>query len=493
MKTAISCGVEKIRQWWYSLSISRRFYLFVSFLVGAAFSAAILLYLGMHSLMTATDQILDTNTISLEFQIRMEQENLAFAEWADGSKTDAREELVLAAAQTAEAVENLELLPQRCQPTPLLFSQIWDIRNSYRFYERQRDKLLSMKRGDADFPVLLYRLYEMQNYLVQYGNRLTQTVIQQGDLAYQEKQQRYAFFPLMLAALGIGTLLVLFLTGGVMDRLFIRPVIQLCQDVRKIADRDFGGSLPVRMERDEIGELIDAFESMKQATFSHIETLRENSELQLQLEKMRLQILKSQINPHFLFNTLNTISCMAQLEDAETTDQMILALSRLFQYSLQSDETVTPLLREFKIAEDYLYLQKMRFENRIEYELSMAPETSYLLVPSFMLQPLVENAITHGIAEKEKGGSISVKSWLEGEKLWLRIEDTGVGMDPDTLREVRLGKKRPASGHGIGLGNIRKRIQLMYQDGEFMIDSVQGEGTVIQIGFTETNKGEQAT
>ncbi|MCD8084029.1 MAG: sensor histidine kinase [Clostridiales bacterium] len=485
MDATISTRTNRLRDRWLALSIKRRFLLFSIVTTGAAVLTILALYLGAVSLMRATDQILDSNQISLGFQTAMAQEQKCFTEWALGVKPEPLDDLTEAASLTEEAVRTLETLPEMVEPTDALMRQIWGIRNSYQLYARERDAFLSMSRSDDSFVPCLYRLYDMQDYLVQYGSQLTRIVMEQGDLVYQEKQNEYRYLPVAVTIYAIVTVAVLFLNRWSMDRLLIRPVIELAQDARKIAKRQFDGVLTPRRERDEMMELIEAFTRMKQGMAHYIETLKENSELQIQLEKMRLEILKSQINPHFLFNTLNTISCMAQMEGADTTDRMILSLSRLFQYSLKAEETVAPLRQEFRMIEDYLYLQKMRFGERIRATLSMASETAGVLVPSFMLQPLVENAIVHGIGKKEEGGRILVESRIENGRLRIRIEDNGVGMPPDVLEDVRAGRRRPASGHGVGLGNIQKRVSLMYEDGKVEVDSRQGEGTVIQISFTE--------
>ena len=114
---------------------------------------------------------------------------------------------------------------------------------------------------------------------------------------------------------------------------------------------------------------------------------------------------------------------MAQVEEAEITEKMITAMSRLFRYNLKSTASVMPLEREIKVVEDYIYLQKMRFGGRIRYSIDCSPETLDLLIPSFALQPIVENAIVHGICDKPEGGKICIRSWMEGRKLWISVAD----------------------------------------------------------------------
>ena len=161
---------------------------------------------------------------------------------------------------------------------------------------------------------------------------------------------------------------------------------------------------------------------MKHATRKNIQTLEENqrlaeqlhreamerAEMEKRLETTRMDLLQSQIKPHFLFNTLNSISGMAEIEDAEVTDSMIRSLSRLFRYNLHTSDQFVSLSQELEVARDYLYLQKMRFGDRVQYEVLPEPGSSEaqklgdINVPVFLLQPLVENAVLHGIAKKEQ-------------------------------------------------------------------------------------------
>ena len=148
-------------------------------------------------------------------------------------------------------------------------------------------------------------------------------------------------------------------------------------------------------------------------------------------------MLKSQINPHFLFNTLNMIAGTAQIEDAAATEKMIHALSRLFRYNLKSAASVMPLERELRVVQDYMYLQQMRFGKRIQYFTDCSPETLEILVPSFMLQPLVENAVKHGLSTRSKGGKILVRSWKDKQRLWISVADTGEGMESEKLEAIK--------------------------------------------------------
>ena len=176
------------------------------------------------------------------------------------------------------------------------------------------------------------------------------------------------------------------------------------------------------------------------------------------------------------------ISCMAKLEEAQTTERMISSLGNLFRYNLKTSEQIVPLDQELKVVQDYMYIQQMRFGSRISHDFRLEVDGSETMIPAFTLQPLVENAIIHGIARKEEGGRIFLRIWKQEDKIVISLADTGVGMDDGTLERLMDALKGHRTARvGIGLGNIYQRIKSMYEDGDLKIYSKAGKGTVVQI------------
>jgi len=204
-------------------------------------------------------------------------------------------------------------------------------------------------------------------------------------------------------------------------------------------------------------------------------------EAERRLETMQLEALKNQINPHFLFNTLNVIGGMAMLENAETTNQMIKALSSLFRYNLQSADTETSLMRELKIVHDYMYIQQMRFGDRISYEIECLVDEEQTKVPTLTFQPLVENAVIHGLSRKEEGGMVYIRIWEEDSDLKISVKDTGVGMEPEALDAVKARLNEEYGYSNIGIGNVYRRVKLAYPNSSMDISSMENKGTTIEI------------
>jgi two-component system LytT family sensor kinase len=191
----------------------------------------------------------------------------------------------------------------------------------------------------------------------------------------------------------------------------------------------------------------------------------------------RMEALQNQINPHFLFNTLNSISSLVRF-DPDTAREVISKLATILRRLLNTSDAFTPLRDEFEFVDNYLDIEVVRFGRdklRVVKELDAA--SLDVVVPSMLLQPLVENSIKHGLAPKVEGGSIYLRSRVTDSKLIIEVEDDGVGMGA-----AQLEGSSTWPGMGIGMANISERLQVLYGDTARMtIDSYEGKGTLIRI------------
>jgi len=177
------------------------------------------------------------------------------------------------------------------------------------------------------------------------------------------------------------------------------------------------------------------------------------------------------------------ITRMAQVEEAPVTEEMLVAMSNLLRYSIRTSNAFTPLGQELKVVEDYMYIQQMRFGGRIRWHIDCDPLLDQEEVPVFILQPLVENAVIHGISEKEAGGVIYIRIRKRNGNMLISVADTGQGMSPEHLKEIQEALTARGKGLGIGLGNIYRRITAYYENGKVLLKSRKGRGTVVQMEF----------
>ncbi len=332
--------------------------------------------------------ILESNAESLAFWSAIDAESLAFEHYVSTSMPEERKRFLETRENTQACLEALPFDYQKVGEER--YAWIWSIRNMYDTYEKELEIFEHTERQEPEYVERLYRIYRVQTYMKDRAGQLEQMTVKDGNEEYEKNRFLFSMLPAVGILWGAGVLWMVWQLSRTVRRKIVEPVVMLAGEAERIGKNDFSGPELKETGEDEIGLLIRSFNKMKAATKGYIEALKENHEKERQLEAVRLQMLKSQINPHFLFNTLNMIAGTAQIEDAAATEKMIHALSRLFRYNLKSAASVMPLERELRVVQDYMYLQQMRFGKRIQYFTDCSPETLEILVPSFMLQPLVE-------------------------------------------------------------------------------------------------------
>ena len=494
---------QKLRELWLSTTLKHKLSLYTAMVILIMASAVFNVWV-MDFTLDGFDKILSDNSRCNDFQQAMELEIDAFESYVRERTEEHWEEYILSCVRTERCIRALPF--QYSSIGEERYARTWNIKNSYEAYSVFREQILKMNEEESGYITSLYRVYDMQDYLKDYARRLVQVTLSKGNETYQRQVPVFYNIPYLILAVSLCLTVMAIVLTRLLSNTLIQPVVKLAHNSRKIARNDFSGEDLAVPNRDEMGELVAAFNKMKHATEGYINTLKKNNEMagllhgeelermemEKQLESAKLELLKSQINPHFLFNTLNMIAGTAQIEDAAATEKMIHALSRLFRYNLKSAASVMPLERELRVVQDYMYLQQMRFGKRIQYFTDCSPETLEILVPSFMLQPLVENAVKHGLSTRSKGGKILVRSWKDKQRLWISVADTGEGMESEKLEAIKRAlTEGDEQGTGIGVGNIYRRIHTMYRDGEMFLYSRRGCGTVVQLVFTPEHYKEE--
>jgi sensor histidine kinase YesM len=195
------------------------------------------------------------------------------------------------------------------------------------------------------------------------------------------------------------------------------------------------------------------------------------TQLESELTKATLSALKMQLHPHFLFNTLNAIVVLVRQRRVEEADAMLTNLGELLRQTLAGWETQeVPLRREMELINLYLDIQRVRFQDNLTVEMNLSPATLNALVPSLLLQPLVENAFRHGVSKTSAAVRIELKSNLRGSTLELQVRDDGPGISEGS------------SGNGVGLRNTRARLQQLYGERQSLrLDGVAGGGAIVTV------------
>ena len=445
----------------------------------------------------AFDTLLEDNAACYAVQDAIKEETRAFEHYV---REPSQESSQTFADACAAAEESLAALPfDYAKIGEDRYARTWSLRQGYAGYQKARDAFLQLAPSAEDYVERMYAVMDQQDYLAEYALRLTQATLEQENTTYSSQATRlqrlpWLYFGLLAAAVALMLLLI-----RVLNRAVVQPLLRLAQASRSIAGGDYtGADLPVH-SGDEVGQLTGTFNRMKHAMAEHLSTLNalhreevRNLALEKDLEHTRLEVLKSQVNPHFLFNTLNMISCMARLEDASTTEQMIVHLGSLFRHNLRTKQQEVTLEEELDGLEDYIYLQQMRFDGRITVEKKIEADPAAVRLPSFTLQPIVENAFSHGLKSCEEGGRILLRGWMQGRTLILTVADNGRGMtsaELDALQEKIAQSEQ--TGRSIGLGNISRRIGMLYPGGKMQVYSRAGHGTVVRFELPQTQQPEE--
>lgn len=245
---------------------------------------------------------------------------------------------------------------------------------------------------------------------------------------------------------------------------------------------------------DEVGRLGRSFNSML-TKINDLMSLAERQEKQKR--EAELRTLQAQIKPHFLYNTLDTIHWMSRKQGAQEVAEMVEALSRLFRIGLSKGSEFIPLAEEFEHVRSYLQIQKHRYKDKLQFALELDPQIAHVPVLKVILQPIVENAIYHGVKERRGPGFISVKGCRSDDLVMLTVTDDGVGMDERKLALIREKLAHPAESNpgaasaGYGLSNVQSRLLLTYGKPEYgiHIDSRAGAGTTVTIVYPIQEEG----
>ena len=223
-------------------------------------------------------------------------------------------------------------------------------------------------------------------------------------------------------------------------------------------------------------------EARRRASDSEAQSVRSQAhaaQLQGQLAEARLDALRRQLDPHFLFNTLNTVSALVE-RDPPGVRRMIGQLSDLLRHSMDASSPEIPLGLELELLERYVDIMRVRFEDQLEITVRAEPATLEGLVPNLILQPLVENAIKHGVEQRSDGGCVQVTAVLEGGRLMLRVRDNGPGMPAWSAAEMHASLAQ--GRHGVGLRNTATRLGELYGDNyTFTVGPDSGGGTLAEV------------
>ncbi|MFM9280456.1 sensor histidine kinase [Paenibacillus jiagnxiensis] len=269
----------------------------------------------------------------------------------------------------------------------------------------------------------------------------------------------------------------------------IRPILRLKKETNRVKLGDFSARVPIE-SNDEISELNSQFNEM---VVTINELIEHKYKLELREREAELKLLQNQMDPHFLYNTLDMIRWTARLEKAEQSSQLIEMLSKFFRSSLNSGSYVTTIRQELEFVRSYLYLQQRRLGKKLVYTLYTEATVTNAITLKATIQPLVENFLKHGLDRKKRVNTVSVRCYEQEGEVWIDVRDNGRGLPPAQLEALNYSLRRTSTGSGGRTGaihNIHERLSIYFGEG-YGLEVVQSdeEGAWIRLKIPFTGNG----
>lgn len=392
-------------------------------------------------------------------------------------------------------------------PNGLIQRDIANMINNY--LEITDNAILAKRTRDINRYTSYYNdAYKIFGYIDMYINKLNNELLKENTQKYYVVARRIDLVQMINIAIILGVILFNLVFIILTTYKTTKPIIKLSQAADEISRGNFDVPQVEFDTEDEISVMASAFNKMACSIRDHIDALEERAFLQNRLKEQELQnlimkthlkeaelqALQSQINPHFIFNTLNTGAQIAMMEGADKTCYFIENVANLFRYNLKKLDRSVTLIEEINNIETYIYILKTRFTDRIEFIQDIQADNLQVEMPCMILQPIVENAYIHGIGDMESGGTIKLSVKNRESYIEIVVSDNGKGMDKSKVEQL-LGIAEEDSiaepcdaetkkGHttGIGMRNVISRLNVFYgQDNIVSIDSGLGKGTSVSL------------
>lgn len=354
------------------------------------------------------------------------------------------------------------------------------------------DQTIEAKRGRnvEKYRVRYENATQLYDYINTYIYSLNNEQFKSNSENYNELSQIFRMFEYV----SIGVMFAVIIFNVCVIIKFVGTLISPLKALSKSADEVAKGNFDIEVlevqSEDEIGVVTKTFNQMVISIRDYIERIRHGMEveramkekelmMEAHLKDAQLKYLQAQINPHFLFNTLNAGAQLAMLEGADRTYEYVQNMAEFFRYNVKKGDEIVTIREELELVDNYIYILNVRFSGDIHYEKKIDKSLLQVQMPSMILQPIVENCVNHGIREMAGEGRISVSVYRIDDVACISIRDNGVGMSQETIDKVLSGTYREeelaAGSNGIGMDNVIGRLKLFTESEDVM--SIISEGT----------------
>ena len=468
--------------------------------IGALVIVSVAVVISVYSFSSRTDELVygPTELVRISSELNDAHQYMAnFVNYDDPSYLDPYRAAVADLSRRLASFEpTVRSVSRDRNDVELLYSYL-EINNQLEWYEESGEALIArVTHGEDERFARFEQLYDLRDLKGRIASALTDLVFRQMnhtqsvyDTYRRNLRNNWLVF---FALFGVAVIALVQIVVR-QARNISEPIRQLVAQGRQIASHDYRVSALKDSGNVELQTLSDTFVDMAAEIGRSIEVLnqknaleRSNLEMVQSLKQAELELLQSQINPHFLFNTLNTITSLARIENAKETEELLSSFSRFLRFNLRSMSTVVTVERELEIVQAYLFIQKQRFGKRLSYTVDADADALPMSIPSLTVQPFVENSLIHGIEPRREGGSVNVSiSRHNDETLVLVVEDTGVGMSADQAAAIqsKIATMDDEKREHLGIVNTMRRVQLYDAVADLSIETAPGRGTTVSMTF----------
>ncbi|MDD3252788.1 MAG: histidine kinase [Lachnospiraceae bacterium] len=344
----------------------------------------------------------------------------------------------------------------------------------------------------ASYRASYVEIQKLYGYLLSYMRGLDDLRFKANSENYNVLYQYLRYLEIFIIAVLVGVTCCLMVLLYVIIGNFTGPLEKLARKAKEVGRGNFGIALEEPRSEDEVGIVTGAFNQMIVSINDYIRKTRESMELEIKMKERelamesllkdaQLKYYQAQINPHFLFNTLNAGQQLAMMEDAERTYEFIENMASFFRYRLKSNGEASTLQEEIGLIDSYMYIMNVRYSNEIHLEKSIDNRLLDILFPGMVLQPVIENALNHGLSGVEWEKKIRFTIRQENKDAVICIRDNGMGISEQVLEELRTGQPHAPidqkdTRNGVGLVNVRERLRLYFDRMDVMTVESDGEG-----------------
>ncbi|MDO5345671.1 MAG: histidine kinase [Lachnospiraceae bacterium] len=470
-------------------SIQTKLVLLMALILTAALSVNLFIFFQINAMVEKIDSVFSSNVTISELTDTLELVENRVYEYLNTKSSTALEDYYRYGEEYRGLIAQLN--NQNVDSDTKMLEK--NIRNMSETYLEKTEETLQAKRGRN---VERYKAaFEEETLLYQYINSY---IYELNCLQFQRNSDNYQMLLSSMRVLELFSIAIMVLIfalclwmGVMVIRNMIRPLIRLAQAAHKVAEGDFEVELSAVAAQDEVGIVTNAFVQMVASIRKYIARVKDSLEKEAQmkerelsmeahLKEAQLRYLQAQINPHFLFNSLNAGAQLAVMEDAEQTGIFMEKMADFFRYNVKKVAGDATLAEEIEAVDSYIYILNVRYAGDITYDKKIEADIENIRMPSMILQPIVENAVLHGIHDRMEEGRILLSVEPDEGQLRITVTDNGVGMSGQEIRAVMEGTihqtREEGNSTGIGLDNVINRLKLYYNREDLLRIRSDGKG-----------------